>query len=166
MATRAPSRSAPALGEAQPGGVVQALSGGEPVGDAPEVPTVSTEGVGGAPTRSKLIQEGIDQLAEVRTGGPASARGSRARGRLSHVPILAAKGRPSMDLDAPECEVMVLTTGGSGRPVTLIFKLVSDSTTRRRVMYLGCVSPGGRAPLTTWDGQPRSALPEPLQARL
>jgi hypothetical protein len=34
------------LGQAQPGDVVEALSGGKPGGDAPQVPTVGTEGVG------------------------------------------------------------------------------------------------------------------------
>src|SRR5207302_3946329 len=55
------------LGETQPGDVVQALSASEPVGDTPEVPTVGTEGMAGSPARSKLIQEGVDQLAHART---------------------------------------------------------------------------------------------------
>ena len=90
------------LGEAQPGDVVQAPSGGEPVGNAPQIPTVSTEGVGGSPARSELVQEGIDQLANARTGRPAPARGSRAHGGLGHAVILASKGRLSVDLTSPE----------------------------------------------------------------
>jgi hypothetical protein len=86
------------LRKAQPGDVVQPVSGGEPVGDAPEVPTVGTEGVGGSPARGELVQEGLDQLADVRTGRTAPAGGSRARCRLNHLPILAAKKRLSVDL--------------------------------------------------------------------
>ena len=85
------------LGEAQPGHVVPGPERWQAVGDAPQVPTVGTDGVGGSPTRSELVQEGLDQRADVRAGGPASAGGSRARSGLSHVPILPAKGRLSVD---------------------------------------------------------------------
>jgi hypothetical protein len=86
------------LGETQPGDVVQALSGSKPGGDAPEVATVSTEGVGGSLAGDELVQEGIDQLAKAGTGRPAPAGGSRARSRLSHFLILAATRRLAVDL--------------------------------------------------------------------
>jgi hypothetical protein len=86
------------LGETKPGDVVQALSGSKPGGDALEVATVSTEGVGGSLAQSELVEEGVDQLANARTGRAAPTGGSRAHSRLSHLPILAVKERLSVDL--------------------------------------------------------------------
>jgi hypothetical protein len=70
------------LTKAEPGDVVQALSGSKPVGNAPEVPTVSTEGVRRGPARSELVEEGVDQRANARTGRAAPAEGGRVRGEL------------------------------------------------------------------------------------
>src|SRR5436190_15256530 len=81
------------LSKAELGNVTEPPSGSHPVGDAPEVPTVSTDGMGGSPTRSELVQEGFDQLANARTRQSAPAGGGRARSRLRHFPILAANGR-------------------------------------------------------------------------
>jgi hypothetical protein len=88
------------LGEPKLGNVTEPPSGSHPAGDAPEVPTVGTEGVGGSRTRCELVKEGIDQLADVGTGRPAPAGGNRTPSRLSHFPILAAKRRPYVDLGA------------------------------------------------------------------
>ena len=74
------------LGEAQPGHVVPGPERWQAVGDAPQVPTVGTDGVGGSPTRSELVQKGVDQLAKAGTGRPAPAGGSRTRSRLKPFP--------------------------------------------------------------------------------